>query len=675
MHKVRRDVVVSVLLVVGLLSTAVGSASAAGWLAPQNVAMSVSDLGFDEDGNAIGVGIGADSGGDPVVRAMVRPFGGQWSASVPVSASGGGDVDAPRVAVDPHGNAVAIWSVFSDEVRVASRPAGGQWSAPQVISEGGAAGEHDIVIDAQGTATAIWAEFAETASPAAYVVRSASRPNGGVWSSAVNLSAGGDGVLSQPRLAVDPQGNVTAVWRGFGPDPVVRSKSRTAAGTWSSTVSDLSSGSASVEDPQVAVDAQGTATAVWASSSGGGSGPVVQAARRVAGGAWSAAEDLGDGRAPQVAVDPQGNATAVWEWAGLTSTVVFSSSRPAAGQWSNPAPMATGDDVGKVGYPWVAADPQGNVTAVWARYDNPDTLLAQATRHVAGSSSWSPTIDLTVGYPITAIPAAGIDPQGHVSVVWSSSVDPWSGFSSVFDPIGPELRNLTVPATALVGQPVAMSVDPSDALSGVMVSWNFGDGQSASGAAVNHTYNAPDEYTVTVTGVDAMGNTTTTSEKVVIGKVIVDPAPPKPKSPDPGPGPGPAPTPKAPALSSLQQSNSRWRTHSVKRGPRLPVGTTFRFRLDRAAQVRFAFSSLVSGRRVNGRCVKVTKANRGKRRCDRSQAAGTLNIAGKAGSNSVAFTGKLSGRTLKPGRYRVLVTARADGKTSSARSITFTIVR
>ena len=124
MHRVRRIAVLSFLLVVGTLSTAVGSASAAGWLAPQNVAMSVSDLGFDEHGNAIAVGIGADTGGDPVVRAMVRPFGGQWSASVPVSASGGGNVDAPRVAVDPHGNAVAIWSLFSGEGRPGLEPPG-----------------------------------------------------------------------------------------------------------------------------------------------------------------------------------------------------------------------------------------------------------------------------------------------------------------------------------------------------------------------------------------------------------------------------------------------------------------------------------------------------------------------------------------------------------------------
>jgi hypothetical protein len=113
----------------------------------------------------------------------------------------------------------------------------------------------------------------------------------------------------------------------------------------------------------------------------------------------------------------------------------------------------------------------------------------------------------------------------------------------------------------------------------------------------------------------------------------------------------------------------------VKRGPRLPIGTTFRFKLDRAAQVRFTFSQLVTGRRVSGRCVKPTKGNRRKPRCDRAQAAGTLRLTGKAGANAVAFSGKISGRALKPGSYRLVVTAIADGKTSAARTMRFTIAR
>jgi hypothetical protein len=691
MRRVRRGVVLSFLLAGATMAGATGSASAAGWLAPQDVPLSVSDLGFDEDGNAIAVGIGAGAspGADPVVRAMVRPAGGQWSAPVPVSGSGDGDLDAPQVAVNARGDAVAVWSAgigSTGAVRVSARPAGGAWSDPHVISEGAVyGGGQDVAIDAQGNATVIWSEIVGDEDPS-WLVRAASRPSGGNWSEPENLSE--SALAASPRLAVDPEGDVTAVWLGTAPRivgpgvvNVVRSSRRPAGGEWDPASVALSSeeGTASAEAPQVAVDAQGNATAVWASLSGGSY--VAQTARRAAGGDWGDPSTLGSGHSAQVAVDPQGNATAIWASTTASSSTVLSSGRTAAGQWSAPAPMATGGEDDGVSHPWVAADPQGDVTAIWARHGTDGELLAQATRHAAGSSSWSPAVDLPVGRPITALPAAGVDPQGHVSIAWSKSEDPGSGASSVLDPIGPELRKLTAPATATVGKPVALSVEGFDVWSPVTIAWDFGDGQSAEGAAVSHTYGSPGERTVTITGVDAQGNTTKTSRTITVDPVAA-PAPPAPgpgpgPGPAPGPGPGPVPTPKAPKaplLSGLQQSSDRWRISKPKRGPKLPVGTTLRFKLDRAAQVQLTFSRIVSGRRAGGRCVKAGKGNRGKPRCDRARSAGTLQVAGKAGSNAIAFNGKLRGRALAPGRYRLLVTATANGKTSTAKSLRFTIV-
>ena len=303
----------------------------------------------------------------------------------------------------------------------------------------------DVAIDAQGNATAIWTEFSASAVPtAAFIVRSASRPSGGDWSEPVDFSK--SALSNSARLAVDPQGNITAVWLGDGTisSAVVRSKSRPAGGGWSSEV-DLSSddAAASAEAPQIAIDPQGNVTAVWASHATAG-GYTVQSSRRAATGDWSAVVNVGTGYSPQVAVDPQGNATAVWQQGSPSSSAALSSTRTGAGSWSGAAPMAAGDNVDTVGYPWVAADAQGNVTAIWARF-NDSTLLAQATRHLAGSSSWSPTVDLSVGWPITSIPAAGIDPQGHVTMIWSSDEAPPSGASSVYDPNGPTLKNVVRP--------------------------------------------------------------------------------------------------------------------------------------------------------------------------------------------------------------------------------------
>lgn len=696
-QRVRRGGMVFVLLVVGMLSIAVSGASAAGWLSPQDVSLSVSDLGFDGQGNAIAVGIGADSGGHATILAMDRPFGGQWGDPVPISGSHDSDVQRPQVAVNPDGDAVAVWSAFNDTasqyvVEVAGRPAGGEWSDPVVVSENEVYDrDQEVAIDAQGNATVIWADIPPIPD-VGFVVRSASRPSGGEWSAPVELSGGT--LRSSPRLAVDAQGNVTAVWLGSAPASgggfvdVVRSKSRPFGGTWSSDAVDLSSDDGTAQAPRIVADPQGNTVAAWLWH--GSNGYVVQAARRVAGSdCWSAADDLGsgsgnDGYSPQVAVDAQGNATAIWSSPAASGSVVRSRSSTVGGPWSSSINLATSNDDDTVGYPWVAADPQGNVTAIWARYTSSD-VIAQATRRVAGSANWSTPVDLTVGRPITAIPAAGIDPQGHASMVWSSSEEPWSGFSTVFDPVAPELRNVTAPAKAVVGQPIDLSVNPFDDWSAVTTSWNFGDGETASGTAVHHTYASPGQRTVTITGVDATGNTTQTSQTITVdpvpGPAEPDPGPAPGPNPAPAPGPNPAPAPgptpgpvlNAPVVSGLKQSDARWRTHKVKRGPQLPVGTTFKLQLDRVAQLQFAFSQIVAGRKVGGKCVKATKANRRKPRCDRAQAAGTLNIAGKAGANTVAFRGTIRGQTLKPGRYRVLVTALADGKTSTATTLKFTI--
>jgi hypothetical protein len=104
---------VLLVLVFGILSFTVGSASAASWLEPQDI-----------------------SAANEVVDGR------------------------PEVAVDPAGDAVAIWErhVGGEEIVEASeRPAGGDWSASEVLSLPGEEGERtQVTIDAAGNAIAVW---------------------------------------------------------------------------------------------------------------------------------------------------------------------------------------------------------------------------------------------------------------------------------------------------------------------------------------------------------------------------------------------------------------------------------------------------------------------------------------------------------------------------------------
>jgi hypothetical protein len=102
-----------------------------------------------------------------------------------------------------------------------------------------------------------------------------------------------------------------------------------------------------------------------------------------------------------------------------------------------------------------------------------------------------------------------------------------------------------------------------------------------------------------------------------------------------------------------------------------PIATTVTYSLSAAATVTFSAERKLPGRKVGKRCVKPTKANRTKRRCSRFKPVkGSFTHAGQAGQNRFKFSGRLNGKALKPGRYRLV------GKTGSvSKAASFKIVR
>ena len=87
----------------------------------------------------------------------------------------------------------------------------------------------------------------------------------GPWQATVDLSVRGDAAFA-PQVAVDGQGSAVAVWYASTSDGVVvQSATRLAGGSWRGPI-DLSSGSRNAGAPQLAVGAQGTAVAVWEST-------------------------------------------------------------------------------------------------------------------------------------------------------------------------------------------------------------------------------------------------------------------------------------------------------------------------------------------------------------------------------------------------------------------------
>ena len=221
-----------------------------------------------------------------VAQASFMPAGGAWQAPVDISALG--LASGLNVTFDEAGNAAAIWDQWTHgflstrTVQAAFMPAGGTWQSPVSIvgaedelDQPKGAGAPGIAVDGHGDTVAVWPwEFGGN-------IQAAFRPAGGAWQAPLNISAFDENARN-PRVAFDSQGNAIAVWAlqpSVGAPEVIQSAFMPAGGTWQAPV-DISGEDASF--PEVAFDGQGDAIAVW--DSGNGTNDEIQSAGYVAAG-------------------------------------------------------------------------------------------------------------------------------------------------------------------------------------------------------------------------------------------------------------------------------------------------------------------------------------------------------------------------------------------------------
>ena len=155
--------------------------------------------------------------------------------------------------------------------------------------------------------------------------------------------------------------------------------------------------------------------------------------------------------------------------------------------------------------------------------------------------------------------------------------------------------------------------------------------------------------------------------------------------------PPPPPPPPTPALSALhitprmftlsgRRVGGRCQPSSrLNRGERScirRVALTVRFTLSVAATVTFAIERALPGRLTRGRCTAPTRSDRRHRPCTRQvMPLGTTVINRGVGANAFTFTGKVDGRSLLPGSYRLSATPTADGIAGQQQQTTCEITR
>lgn len=418
---------VCVLALVAMLAPA--AQAAPGWSAPAELS-APGHTGFEQHvaidprGNAVAVWQ-RSNGTVSVIQAATRRAGGAtWSAPVDLSgdeASG----ELPRVAIDAAGEAVATWeeSYSVNTVQVATLSPTGAWSAPLTLSETGRnSSDPKVAMSPAGEAVVVWAG-ADSAGAA--IAQEATRPAGAAWTIPVKLSAEGQNA-ELPAVAIDPSGATVVAWsRNDGSNFIVQEKSRPPGGIWGFTAN-LSKPGGGAGAPSVAIDPAGDAVVSWQRYDG--SHEVVQAARRTGEtGPWSAPVDLSRaeeaGWSSVAALDDAGDATVGWEALyGNSHLVAVAESAAGSSAWSAPTVLS---GAGETGFePALAVDPRGDAIAAWTTR-TPGAEVLQAARRVAGA--WSVPVDLSPTGTENKAAAVAIDEWGDAVTAWRH----WDGADSI----------------------------------------------------------------------------------------------------------------------------------------------------------------------------------------------------------------------------------------------------
>ena len=240
--------------------------------------------------------------------------GAGWGAPELAQTDSAWHAEGPQVAVDMRGNATAVWRQ-SDGVR------DNIWSNRYVVGTGWGTAEMiedqdgyvlypQVSVSGSGDAVSVWVQHdgvRESLWSNRYIV-------GEGWGTAELVELDDDSNVYEPRVVVDGSGNATVVWIQYVGGELNLWSKRYVAGEGWGAAEVIEAQTWDAWSPQVAVDPSGNVTAVW--FQGDSLLGSIWSNRYVVGTGWGDAEMIefgaGDADVPDVAVDQSGDAVAVW---------------------------------------------------------------------------------------------------------------------------------------------------------------------------------------------------------------------------------------------------------------------------------------------------------------------------------------------------------------------------
>ncbi len=326
--------------------------------------------------------------------------GSGWENATLIETNTSGPSGTPRAAVDPVGNAVAVF------------------------------------IQYDGSRNNIWANR--------YAV-------GSGWGNATLLETDNVSHAYSPQVAVDPSGNAVAVWyQSNGTRNNIWSNRYAAGVGWGNATLVETDNAGDAKDPQVGADSSGNFLAVWHQSDG--TRDNVVANRYVAGPGWGTAglietNNAGGASFPQVAVDPSGNAFAVWlqfsgaannVWANRFAAPDFTApsivlSSPVSGTVTNASTVwvSGSTEVGaqvSLNGAVVTVGADGRFGLLVALQPGANSLLAQAS-DAAGNTA-NATVNITFLDPVPGLEAQLSSAQSDLALAQAALTTAQSGLAA-----------------------------------------------------------------------------------------------------------------------------------------------------------------------------------------------------------------------------------------------------
>lgn len=296
-------------------------------------------LGVDSNGNAVAVWDWFNSvTGYYEVQGSTLAFGSDtWVATSnlsPPPAPLDGNSNFSQVGVDSAGNAVAVWQYFfrtGNEIIIK----GATLTYPSttwVLTTDPApffplkndAFNPQIAVSSSGDAVAVWTRNDETFTD---VIDSATLASGSSTWVPATASLSSVDPAEEPQVAINSSGDAVAVWTLEGSDFIVQGSTLTSgSNTWAPTTN-LSAGGQDSDIPQVALNDQGEAFAVWRTCDCNTFTDIIQASILPSeSSVWGSPKDLAAAGEvadlPDVAVDVDRGAVAIWQRSNGTNDVI-----------------------------------------------------------------------------------------------------------------------------------------------------------------------------------------------------------------------------------------------------------------------------------------------------------------------------------------------------------------